>query len=339
MRTFSARAVWFVDERTAALRTETVHAPASDQVQVRSICSLISAGSELNFYRGESNMSELTRFHAAAGQLPFPVKFGYQVVGVVEQTGDASGFAVGDRVYCRHPHQDRFVINAAFVVKVPDSMPDEAAAFMNLYRVALNSCVSTPMITGDCIAVSGLGIVGAFCAHIARRQASRLIVVEPRASRRQSAAWIKADAVVTPDDAPKTIGELTDGRGVDVFIEASGAPNALQLGIDSTAIEGTINVASWYGSRPVSVRLSPEYHLRRQKLISTGPSIDPALTPRWDFNRQCGVAFEHLNSIDVGMVFQPERIPFNEAPRGYSLLDAHTDDVPNCVLLQYPSGT
>jgi hypothetical protein len=56
-----AQALWFVGPRQAELREEEVRTPTATQVQVKSICSLSSAGSELNFYRGEGNLDHLNR--------------------------------------------------------------------------------------------------------------------------------------------------------------------------------------------------------------------------------------------------------------------------------------
>src|SRR3546814_15903462 len=55
---------------------------------------------------------------------------------------------------------------------------------------------------------------------------------------------------------------LFRSRGVDTFIETSGAPPALQTAITNTGERGSVVVPAWYGTRPVSLSLSPEFHLR-----------------------------------------------------------------------------
>ncbi|MBO4252306.1 hypothetical protein [Streptomyces griseorubiginosus] len=66
-----------------------------------------SAGSELHVYRGEANLPTMPIFK---GVLPFPVKFGYQQVGVVEVAGAETGFEVDERVLCLYPHQSVFTL-------------------------------------------------------------------------------------------------------------------------------------------------------------------------------------------------------------------------------------
>lgn len=320
-----ARAVWFDGPRSAVLRPADVRRPAPNEIVVRSVCALVSAGSEMNLYRGEGDLPGLAAFPTAEGQLPFPVKFGYQEVGVVEEVGGEGGnggdLAVGDLVFCFHPHQTRFTIATELVWKVPPTVSPEQAAFVGLFGVALNACITTPPVIGDCVAVSGLGVIGAFAGYLARRTASRLILVEPSAARRDRAAWIGADAVVDPSEAATVIDELSAGRGADLVIEASGAPAALQQALRVTGTEGTVTVASWYGTRPVPLSLSPEFHLRRQKVISTGPSLPAHLSPRWDRTRMRQVGFEHLANLDVGTLLVSHRVPFQQAPDAYALLD------------------
>src|SRR3546814_1630717 len=69
-----------------------------------------------------------------------------------------------------------------------------------------------------------------------------------------------ADAVVDPSEVASVVAELSQGRGVDTFIETSGAPPALQTAITNTGERGSVVVPAWYGTRPVSLSLSPEFH-------------------------------------------------------------------------------
>ncbi|WP_280426657.1 zinc-dependent alcohol dehydrogenase [Nocardia carnea] len=317
----TASAVWFSAPRTAELRPAETLPPGRGQIQVKSICAAISAGSEMNLYKGEGDLPSLDQFPTAEGQLPFPVKFGYQEVGAVEAVGEDAGFDIGERVFCFHPHQTRFTLDSRLVWRIPPEVEPSRAAFAGLFGVALNACITTPPLTGDCVVVSGLGVIGTFAAYIARLTASKLVLIEPSSSRRTRSAWIGADAVVDPSEAAAAVQELSNGRGADLCIEASGAPAALQLAIELTGIEGTVTVASWYGSRPVPLALSREFHLRRQKIVSTGPTVPAHLTARWDRTRMREVSFDHLGRINVDNHIITHRVPFEQAPEAYALLD------------------
>jgi threonine dehydrogenase-like Zn-dependent dehydrogenase len=311
-------AVWFVGPERLELRDEDVVSPGERQVQVRSTCALISTGSELRFYRGDGIADSLAQ--VGEGTLPFPVKFGYQQVGIIQATGTGTSLQVGDRVFCRYPKQDVFNIDEGHTIRIPDTVSDEQAAFAALFRVALNACITTPPLIGDCVAVSGLGVVGVFAGYLSRLTASRLILIEPNEHRRRQSGTVGADAVVSPDQAVTAVHELTEGRGVDLFIEASGAAPALQTALECTGHEGCITVASWYGSEPVALRLSPEYHLKRHKLISAGPVMPAPLAPRWNHERATRVAFEHLSTTDVESFVGFDRLPFERAAEAYARL-------------------
>lgn len=344
----ASRAVWFTGPRRAELLEEQVGTPEPDEVLVRGVVSLVSGGTELVLYRGEAGSRAETDLPTSAGEYPFPIKFAYQTVGVVEESGAQAEFAPGDRVFAYHPHQELFPMRCGqagggllapsgrrLLFRIPDGLDDDRAVFANLYSVALTSLLDCPIRIGDCVVVSGLGVIGTFAAEMARETADRLIVIEPLARRREHAEWLGADAVVTPADAAATIDELTAGRGADVFVEASGAPAALQTAVEHTGREGTIVVVSYYGKKPVTLTLSPEFHLRRLRIVSSqNASVGSGLQPRWDTERRMGVAMRRLERIDVSRLIT-HRFPFEHAPEAYRLLDEHPADALG-VLLEYP---
>ncbi len=336
MASAPARAVWFTGVRRAEVLDETVREPGPGEVRVRSLTSLVSAGTEMVVYRGETRSRAETDLPTSEGTYPFPIKFAYQIVGEVEAAGADSGFSVGQRVFAYYPHQSRFTIGAGAVgggglapygrrllFAVPDELSTEQAVFANLYGVALTALLDVPVRFGDCVAVSGLGIIGGFAAHLARATAGRLIVIDPLESRRKRAAWIGADAVIDPADAAEVIREQTDGRGVDIFIEASGSERALQTALESTGKEGTVAVLAYYGAKPVSLVLSPEFHIQRLRVVSVqNAMVGSGLQPRWDTARRMGVVMEHLAKIDISHLIT-HRYGIEQAPDAYQLLDQH----------------
>lgn len=325
-------ALWFVGPRQVELRTEEVVPPASKEIQVRAIHSLVSPGSEMNLYRGEGNLPN-SLLPTAKGTIPFPLKFAYQTVGEVVAAGSRSGYAVGDKVFATHPHQDLFNIEAGdFVSRIPEGMDLLKAQFASMFSVAHQTLLQRPVRPGEIVAVSGLGLVGSFTAFLARLSAGRLIVIDPLAARRRQASWIGADAIVPPERAAETLNELSEGRGVDLFIETSGAPPALQTAILNTAVLGTIAVSAWYGTRPVSLSLSPEFHLRSQKIVSIHvANLDE--NARWSTTRKFHTCLDFLRRIDVEALIS-HRIPFKNAAEAYRLIDQKPDET-LAVLLEH----
>jgi threonine dehydrogenase-like Zn-dependent dehydrogenase len=130
---------------------------------------------------------------------------------------------------------------------------------------------------------------------------------------------------------------LSGGRGADVCVEVSGAPAALQAALDVTGVEGTITVLSYYGSREATLRLSPEFHLRRQRIVSSMVGlVGSGLQPRWDKRRRMQTAMRLLRAVDVNAMVTHE-FDFADAPQAYALIDEHPNETLG-VLLNYPKG-
>jgi len=100
----SARALWFTAARHAELREEPVREPTGNEVSVRAIVSLVSAGTEMLIYRGEGPQDDDLGLETCEGSFSFPIKYAYQVVVEVVAAGETASFRLGDRVYARHPH-------------------------------------------------------------------------------------------------------------------------------------------------------------------------------------------------------------------------------------------
>jgi 2-desacetyl-2-hydroxyethyl bacteriochlorophyllide A dehydrogenase len=331
-----SRALWFSAPHTAELRAEEVRSPGSDELVVRGVASLVSSGTEMRVYRGEVDPEMKLGLEVFAGSFRFPVKFAYQIVGEVEEAGADTGYEPGDRVFVRHPHQERFTVRVApFVVhRLRADLAPERAAFSNLLDVAYNCMLDVPIRIGETVVVHGQGVIGSFCAQLARRTAGTLVVVDPIEARRKAALDLGADEAVGPEDAASAIEELTGGRGADVSIEVSGAPAALQAAIRTTAQEGVVAVVSFFGGREVPLVLSPEFHYRRLRMISSQVrDVAGELQPRWDVQRRMQQVHQLLLDPRIATPIS-HVVAFDDAPRAYRLLDEHPDQTMG-ILLTY----
>lgn len=334
-RGIEARSLWFTEPRHAELISEMVPEPRRGEVTVRALVSLVSAGTELLVYRGELPPDEDLGVETCKGSFGFPVKYGYQVVGEVIAAGEDAGFGSGQIVFARHPHQEMFTMRSSewLVRSVPAGLPPERAVFVNLLEVALNGVLDVPVRFGDVVVVYGYGVVGSFCAQLSRRNAGKVLVVDPIAQRRDAALVCGADGAASPEEAPEMIAEMSSGRGADLCIEASGAPAALQAAIRATGQEGTIVEISFFGTRLVPLLLSPEFHYRRQRIISSQVgSIGSGLQPRWDVGRRNLTAFRLLEA-DWLVAPVSHRIRFEDGADAYRMLDEGASDAMGVVLV------
>lgn len=330
MTTSTSRAVWFTGPRTIELREAPVREPGPEEITVRATRSLISAGTEMLVYRGDTTPGDRMP-PTSEGQFPFPTKYGYQTVGRVVAAGERSGYAQGDRVFTRHPHQDLFTIAAlpTFVTRVPDYIDDAAAGFLNLTRVALTGVLDVPVRPGEVVVVFGQGIVGMMCARIAGLNAGSVVVVDRFAQRRELALAYGATAAVEPRDVGEVVAELSHGRGADVVYEASGAPSALQSAIEISADRGEIVAISLYGKHEVALRLAPEFHFRRLRITSSQATDQP----RWDWVRRTEASLDLLRRLSTAEMVSAT-VPFDRAADAYALVDRDPEHVLG-VLLDY----
>jgi threonine dehydrogenase-like Zn-dependent dehydrogenase len=332
-----ATALWIPRAHHAELRPDTAPDPAPHEIRVKAIASGISSGTELVLYHGLGPGDQAMTPSTCQGRWDLPVKYGYQSVGRVIDAGRASGFREGELVFCRHPHQDVYTIDATdpeLVDRIPEFDPPEIGVLGNNADVALTALLDVPVRLGDVVVVVGLGIVGMFCALLARRTAGTLVVVDPFPYRRDLALRLGADVAVHPDDALAAVLEASGGRGSDVSIEASGAASGLQLAIDASGLEADVCVVGWYGAKQIPLVLAPQFYSRRLKLVSSSVLYaGSGLQPRWDLGRKLQVALDLLPSMHPEEMIS-HRIPFAQAPEAFRLLDERLGET-MAVILTY----
>ena len=114
-----------------------------------------------------------------------------------------------------------------------------------------HAIVSADLAPGDTCAVVGLGPVG-LCATMAARVAgaSRVIAIDVVPERLEMARLLGAEPVHLTDEDPRAAVKVaTEGRGVDVAVEAVGNEKALDLAVRLTRKAGTVSVVGVYAER------------------------------------------------------------------------------------------
>src|SRR5471030_1465605 len=121
-----AEALWYSAPGIADIRPEALAPPAADEVRVRALFGVVSRGTEALVLAGRVPVSEFERMRVPfmAGSFPFPVKYGYAMVGRVER-GPAE--LQGRLVFALHPHQSVFTVPAEAVVPIPEGVPTARA--------------------------------------------------------------------------------------------------------------------------------------------------------------------------------------------------------------------
>jgi 2-desacetyl-2-hydroxyethyl bacteriochlorophyllide A dehydrogenase len=314
------RALWFVAPRQVELRPVDIPPLEHGEVLVRTSCSGVSAGTELLAYRGElpGDLAVDESIGALGGSFTYPFRYGYSCVGGVEALGPGvENLTVGDRVFAFQPHQERFVAAASELVAVPTLEP-RMAVMLPYVETALQIVLDAGPLLGDAVVVSGLGALGLLVATLAARAGAGVVGIEPQPWRREMAAELGISAVDPADASDPAAGALN----VPLVIECSGNPAALANALDLLAHEGTVLVASWYGSKPVSLPLGGPFHRRRLTIRSTQVSTIPAaLSGRWSRRRRLMHAVDLAPTLPLAQL-ATDTVPFEQAGEGYARLDA-----------------
>lgn len=330
-----------------------------DEVLVQSIASGISHGTEMNVYRGvapqwskvfDPTIRLFRPVPEADGKVPsrgyftpgdahwgYPLAYGYANVGRVAAAGSGvTSVAVGDLVYAYRPHQTAYVAPASEVIPLPASMPDPAEGVLYAsLNTAYNGVLDADIRIDDTVVVFGQGVVGLLVTQFLRRTAGRrIITVDALAPRRQLSLRAGADEVLDPmtDDVALLVRERTGGRGADVVIEVSGAYPALQEAIRTAAPNTTVVVMSWYGGTGNALALSDEFHHNRITLKSSQVgAVGPDLSATHSLQRRAKQVLDAFGYLDLAPLIS-DRVPFDDAVRGYALIDQRNADTTQVVL-------
>jgi 2-desacetyl-2-hydroxyethyl bacteriochlorophyllide A dehydrogenase len=136
--------------------------------------------------------------------------------------------------------------------RVPDGMSDEAALFAgDVMGTGYHSISHAGMRSGDTVAVLGLGPVGLCAVQAALAGgATRVFAVDSVEERLEMAASFGATVVhLTEEDPKKAVRGETEGRGVDVVVDAVGDPGPLAMAISLCRDAGTVSGIGAYAGK------------------------------------------------------------------------------------------
>ncbi|HSC45820.1 MAG TPA: L-threonine 3-dehydrogenase [Candidatus Acidoferrum sp.] len=247
--------------RGLSLETATVPSVGPTDVLVRvraaSIC-----GTDLHIY-GWDRWSQ--------GRIKPPVTLGHEFCGIIEKVGDqVTALKLGDfvsaemHVNCGHCHQCRvgeahicpnvkiigidqdgafaeFVkIPASNIIKLDPAIPERYGAILDPLGNAVHT-VLAGAIAGQTVLVTGCGPIGLMSIAVAKAcGSSTVFATETNEHRRGMAKKMGADVIINPaaEDAPARILSETNKTGVDVLLEMSGNPTAIQQGFKALRAGG-----------------------------------------------------------------------------------------------------
>lgn len=162
------------------------------------------------------------------------------------------------------------------VLPLPDNVPAERfiGAGCGL-PTAVHAIERAEIMLGDTVVVQGSGPVGLTAAILAQLSgATQVIVVGGPAKRLQEAERIGADVTIniedlSPQERAARVLEITQGRGADITIEASGNPKAVNEGFAMTRDAGRYVIVGQY-TDVGDIRINPHLDINKKHLEVRG---------------------------------------------------------------------
>jgi threonine dehydrogenase-like Zn-dependent dehydrogenase len=156
---------------------------------------------------------------------------------------------------------------------IPDGLTDEQVLMLpDIASTGISGAESGGVRIGDAVAVFAQGPIG-LCATLgARLRGAALIVgIDPTAERRAMSTRFGASVTINPNacNVVEELKRLTDGRGVDVAIEALGRQETFEAALRSVRPGGVLSSLGVYAGKLVAPYEAIYAGLADQRIVTT----------------------------------------------------------------------
>jgi predicted dehydrogenase/threonine dehydrogenase-like Zn-dependent dehydrogenase len=342
---------------------------------VETACSLVSAGTERmvvefaekNLVSKATSRPDLVKqvlskakregilptIEATFNKLDQPMALGYSSAGTIREVGDGlRGFKVGDRVACAGGnfavHAEYDLVPQNLLIKLPDNVDFESAAFTTLGSVALQGFRLAQPQLGERICIIGLGLLGLLSVGIAHAAGCEVYGVDLSPQRVKLARTLGATAVIR-NNCEESAAAFTGGSGFDhVLICADTSSNdPIELAGILARNRGTVIAVGAVGlniprkvyyEKELDFKVSRSYGPGRYDPDYEEGGVDyPFGFVRWTEGRNMQAFVQLLASgkLDVRPLIT-HRFEIENAEKAYQLITGKTHEDFLGVLLTYP---
>ena len=313
-------------DNSVGTRTTEIRDPGRGEVLVETVCTLISAGTEL----GTQEQGRTEDFTP-----------GYSNTGRIIAIGEGvEGYEVGDRVLSLGHHASHVTVSAApqSLAKLPETVSFEDGTFGVLGSVSMHGVRKARIELGEFACITGMGLVGQLALQLASQTGAEVLVaVDLSDPRLEVAKASGATHTLNPSrcDLSAEVKSITGERGLAVTIEASGYPELLPIAFDMARIGGRIMALGSIWHRKIEVDFM-DFHLKELTLVGCHqPKCPTVATPAFpwtqQYNRRQILRMIERDEIDVSRLIT-HRVPYTEAGEAYRLLRDERDKSLGAVL-------
>ena len=122
----------------------------------------------------------------------------------------------------------------SIIHKIPASLTMDQAVLIEPIACGMHAVELGKIQHDDIVVISGMGAIGASMVNMAKLCLPKMVIgLDVKDFRLEHGKDFGADYVINPakENLAERINEITEGHGVDVYIEASGSPKSVEQGL------------------------------------------------------------------------------------------------------------
>ncbi len=270
-----------------------------------------------------------------------PLKTGEMGVGEVLEVGrEVRGFKKGDWVIADDCGLSSLCVVGQDVLHIKEGIDLEEASFLHQARVALTGVRRARIVLGDSVLVIGVGAIGNIAMQLSRLAgAEQVIAADLYEKRLEIAKSLGADEVI--DAGEEDIGtrtlELTEGRGADIVLEASGSPKAIQPAMKAAKMMARIVIMGFITKSVENLMLGGDFHAKHLELISARKTLqfpgDFNHSDHWTAEASYYYLLELMRKRKLKIKEMiTHRFTLEETGEAFRLMDEHPEEILGIVI-------
>ncbi len=288
----------FVKPGKIDITTDAIPEPGKNECLIENYASLISPGTELALFTGTHvgfNDPEIS-------WAKYPLSPGYASVGKVIKTNENQELKTGDNVMYYGLHSSHGIINSKndTWAHIPQGM-SEKSLFGRFAKISATVPYLAQGKKGN-VLVLGAGLIGNFCAQLFHMDSERKIIIADISSNRlslSSRCGIEYQLNTNSEDPATALNRITDGKGVDIIVEATGVPELVSKSLELVNPLGSVYLLG--SSRgAVSINTYKMIHRKGTSLIGAHESVIEKLYNKTTGNPIRNQLNKMINHISTG---------------------------------------
>ena len=202
--------------------------------------TVVQVGEGVNSYAAGDRV--MTFHHVPCGDCYYCRKKTPSQCPLYLKTGVTAGFAPSGGGFSEYIRVMDFVVANRGVVRIPEDVPFEQAAFIEPVNTVLKGVKLLNLVSDDTVLVIGQGPIGLMHAALARRTGARVLTSDLFSERHAIAArfGLKDPIHAGTENVVERVFAETEGRGADAVILAVGGNALIKTAMDAVRPGGKV---------------------------------------------------------------------------------------------------